>query len=347
MATQHTERTIKAYAAHKSGEPLIVYEYEASPLKATEVEVKIKACGVCASDVDVLAGKYDSFGIYTYPIVCGHEGVGEVTQVGANVSSLKLGDIVGLGVYRNCCGTCDYCAQGDTNVCPQSVMIFTLGNKGCFGEYVRIDARFAFPIPKELPVEYAAPLMCAGATVFAPFYNHNIRPGQTVGVIGIGGLGHLAIQIAKAYGCQVYAFSNSPAKEKECRHFGAHHFINMKDEASRNSAVGKLDYLLMTASGSDVNYAYYLNALKKLGTLVIMGAGGLTDIPVSPAALILGQRSVAGSAAGSIHVYKKMIEFCALHHIHPTIEKFEVKDINKAIERVRSGEVRYRAVIMF
>jgi len=188
--------------------------------------------------------------------------------------------------------------------------------------------------------------MCAGVTVFAPFRNHNIKPGDTVGVCGIGGLGHLALQIGKAFGCEVYAFSGSANKEAECKTLGAHHFINTSDETSKNSAIGKLNFMLMTASGPGVDYKYLMKTLAPNGTLVMMGITGYTDIPVSPLEL-LAQKKLCGSASGSLASYDDMLKFCAFHKIAPVIETWPVKQINDAIQKVKSGEIRYRAVVMF
>jgi uncharacterized zinc-type alcohol dehydrogenase-like protein len=227
-------------------------------------------------------------------------------------------------------------------------MMFALGNKGCLSEHVRINAKFAFAIPESIPFEYAGPLMCAGTTVFAPFRVHNIRPGQTVGVIGIGGLGHLALQIGKAYGCIVYAFSSSTSKEAEARQFGAHHFINTTDAESGKTAVGKLDFLLMTAGGMrGIDWNYLFSTLAPEGTMVLMGAASHEPIPVPPGSVIMGQRRVAGSAAGSVAHTQEMLQFCGLHNIRPQIETFSVSQINEAFKKTRDSNVRYRAVVLF
>jgi len=285
--------------------------------------------------------------MYNYPICAGHEGIGEVASIGSRVTHLKVGQLVGLGVYRSCCGVCSKCAHGLTNVCDQKQLMFAGDAKGCFAETVRIDSKFAFPIPDGIPAESAGPLMCAGVTVFAPFRNHNIKPGDVVGVCGIGGLGHLALQIARAFGCEVYAFSTTSKKEEECKKFGAHYFINTSDEASKNSAIGKVNFLLMTASGPNVDYKYLMRTLAPNGTLILLGVTGMADIAVSPIELLFGQKKLCGSAAGSMACCLDMLKFCAHHQIRPKIETWPVKQINDAIAKVKSGDIRYRAVVIF
>jgi len=285
--------------------------------------------------------------MYEYPIVAGHEGVGIIEVVGSCVSHLKVGDRVGVGIYRECCGNCLDCAEGRTNLCFQKKMMFAGTNKGCFSEHMRLEGKFAFKLPEGIKAEEAGPLMCAGATVFAPFRNHTVKPGQSVGVVGIGGLGHLSLQVARAFGCQVYAFSTSIDKEQECRSLGANIFINTTDPASKASVIGKLDFLMMTASGKGVDYKYLMTTLAPGGKMIVMGASGLEDIPVSPVDLILGQKSLCGSAGGSHAIYIDMLKFCALHNIKPIIQTWPVAQINEAIASVKSGKIRYRAVVNF
>eukprot|EP00743_Colponemidia_sp_Colp-15_P001042 GILK01001148.1.p1 GENE.GILK01001148.1~~GILK01001148.1.p1 ORF type:complete len:343 (-),score=45.04 GILK01001148.1:91-1119(-) len=334
--------TTTGWQAAAPNAPLENGPIDLPPLGENDVEVQMKACGVCFSDVDALSGKYGPF--YKWPMVAGHEGVGVVTTLGSAVTNLKVGDVVGCGVYRNTCGTCRYCADGRSNLCPRKSMMFARSN-GCFSEVLRINCRYAFKIPSGYDMKFAGPLMCAGTTVFAPFVNHNIRPGDRVGVIGIGGLGHLALQIARAWGCQVTAFSSTPDKEAEAKSFGAHHFVSFKDADWTSKAANSLDFLLMTASGGNLDWKGLVRSLDNDGVMVLMGVSH-TDIPVSPVDLILGQRSIAGSAAGSQAVTQQVINFCALHDIKPQIETFPFDQCNEAIERVKANSVRYRAVLL-
>lgn len=345
---EHQPRKIKAWAALEYGADLVPWEFEAAPLMADEVGVEVKACGICLSDVDLLKAKHGAqltaaIG-YTVPMVAGHEGVGIVREVGALVSHLKIGDVVGLGVARGCCRECANCSEGRNNLCPSKVMMFKDGQKGAFSEFMRIKSDWAIKIPSSIPIEKAGPLMCAGTTTFAPFKNWNIRPGQTVGVMGIGGLGHLSLQFAHAFGCEVYALSRGTSKEAEAKSFGAHHFINTEDKAQMDSVTGVLDYLMVTAAGAS-EMGSLTRLLAPNGTLVVIGIVA-PEIKVSLLDLISGQKKVAGVAAGSTACTKEMLKFAALHKIYPKTETFPFSDINKAIKHVQDGHARYRAVLV-
>jgi len=224
--------------------------------------------------------------------------------------------------------------------------MFALGRHGTFTQYSRIKAMFAHPIPDGIAPEHAAPLMCAGVTVFAPFRIHDIKAGESVGVIGIGGLGHLALQFGRALGCNMYAFSATADKEKECRSNGASHFILTSDPESKKSAIGKLDYIIVTTSGGEFDTKYYLDSLASFGKIIFCGAVR-QDITVSPVQLLMGQKSICGSAAGSTGVANDMLRCAAVNKIKPMIEKFNFKDINLAIKKVKDGKVRYRAVCVW
>jgi len=208
-----------------------------------------------------------------------------------------------------------------------------------------IKADWAIKIPDSIPIEKAGPLMCAGTTTYAPFMNWNIRSGQSVGVLGIGGLGHLSLQFAKAYGCEVYALSRGMSKEAESKQFGAHHFVNTEDAAQVKSITGCLDYLMVTAGGPNVDLGGLMSTLAPNGTMVIMGLIG-TEVKLPMMELIMGQKRVVGVAAGSTTTTKEMLKFAALHKIYPQIEQFPFEKINEAIEHVAQGKARYRAVLM-
>ena len=340
--------TVTAFTATEFGEPLVKQTYEAAPLGAGDVTVKVLACGVCASDADILRGKYgkdmtQAMG-YLLPLVAGHEGVGEVTELGATVKHLKVGDRVGLGVYRGACKACDSCATGKDNLCPAKALMFIKGAKGAFADCLRIDAAYAFKVPDGIPTEKAGPLMCAGLTTFAPFKEHNIRPGQRVGVVGLGGLGHLALQFAKAFGCEVSAFSRGTAKKEEVTTFGAHHYVDSGDADAMKGAANSLDYLLLTANGGDADVSKQLALLRPGGKIVCMGLAA-PAITVSLMQLIPRQLSVVGSAAGSSATMREMLAFSALHGIAPMTEDFPFDRVNEALARVVKGDLRYRAVL--
>jgi len=273
----------------EKGKSLELIQFEAEHLQDDEVEVKIIASGICASDIDACKGVYPEQ-LYPYPIIGGHEGVGHVTQTGKLVKHLKVGSAVGLGVYRSTCGACNVCHNGKDNLCGTRQLMFALGQAGSFANYVRIRATHAFPIPDGFDdLEIVGPLMCAGLTTFAPFKNHNIRPGQKVGVLGIGGLGHLAVQFANKWGCEVYALSSSADKTESTKKLGAHHVVNMKEDPELKTIANTLDYILMTGSGGN-NWKVFVNALAPDGKLIIMGNPGYADIPINPLSLLMQQK---------------------------------------------------------
>jgi len=335
---------INGWAVTEKGKSLHLIQFEADPLQDDEVEVKIIASGICASDIDACKGVYPEQ-LYPYPIIGGHEGVGHVTQTGKLVKNLKVGSLVGLGVYRGCCNSCSYCTNGKNNLCGQKSMMFALGQKGTFSDYVRIKGQFAFAIPNGFDdPEIVGPLMCAGLTTFAPFKNHNIRPGEKVGVLGIGGLGHLAVQFAAKWGCEVYALSSSADKTESIKKLGAHHVIDMKQDPELKSIASTLNYILLTAGGA-TNWKVFLNALAPEGKLVVMGNPGYADIPINPLSLLMQQKYICGSAAGSSGVATDMLRFAALHKIVPQCEKFPFSEINEVMAKVKDNKVRYRAVL--
>lgn len=333
-----------AWTCKAAGEAVEYLPLELPAIGETEVRVSVKFCGLCASDISAF-GPHAA--MYKWPLVAGHEGVGIVTEVGSGVKQRREGDRVGLGIYRGSCGDCRWCSMGRDNLCKQKKLMFMQGKSGAFGEVVQIDERYAVPIPDAIPLEYAGPLMCAGTTVFAPFVNHNIRPGDRVGVVGIGGLGHLALRFARAMGCVTTAFSRSDSKKAEAEGFGAKLFVSTGDQEQVKAAAGSQDFLLITASGPDVNWDQLLALLDAGGSLIIMGFTSMAPIPVSPVQLISGQKKVCGSAGGSLHVTKSMLDFVAANQCFPQIEVMPVEQINEAMRKVSQNQVRFRAVLKF
>jgi len=243
-------RTVRAWAARSQGAPLELTNVSLPPLSDDSVEVRILACGLCASDCDALG---PMGALYRHPLVVGHEGVGVVTEVGRLVRHLRAGQRVGIGVYRGACAACLYCTAGQNNLCALKELMFMNGSHGAFAESVRIRADFAIPIPEAIATEHAGPLLCAGVAVFAPFRRHAIQPGARVGVLGIGGLGHLALQVASKMGCEVVALSTSGDKAAAARELGAHRFVNLMREEEIKPVHGTIDYLFVTASGDSVS----------------------------------------------------------------------------------------------
>jgi len=262
------------------------------------------------------------------------------------VKHLKVGSRVGLGVYRDACCACLSCQDGKNNLCHSKMLMFMFKNHGTFSDYVRIKATFAFLIPDGLKdLESVGPLLCAGVTTYAPFKVHNIRPGQKVAVLGIGGLGHLSIKFGHAFGCEIYALSSSADKAESAKQCGAHHFIDMKKDPELKAVANTFDYIMLTGSGPDVNFKALFNALANNGKIIVMGFPGFADIPVSPVAIIMAQKGIVGSASGSSGAALEMLNFAALHNILPLVEKFPFSQVNEVLAKVKANQVRYRAVL--
>lgn len=330
---------IKAYAALAAGQPLEPYEYEPGPLRPDEVEIDVLYCGICHSDLSVLDNEW---GFSQYPVVAGHEVIGVVSALGSQVSRHQLGDYVGLGWHSGYCQQCTFCDSGDHNLCSKAQPTIA-GHHGGFADKVRASANSLVVIPKGLDLASAGPLLCGGITVFNPLVQFDIKPTDQVAVIGIGGLGHLALQFLRAWGCNVTAFTSSEAKRQEALTLGAHHTLNSRDEAEIAAAAGRFDFIISTVN-VPLNWSLYLNTLKAKGRLHFVGAV-LEPIALDAFSLIMGQRSVSGSPVGSPATISKMLEFCQQHQIAPVVERFKFSQINEALARLKTGDVRYRIVL--
>lgn len=330
---------IQGLAAHAAGAELLPYHYEPGTLGAHEVEIAITHCGICYSDLHLIA---NDWGISQYPFIPGHEVVGSVAAVGSEVRQLKIGQRVGLGWQANSCGVCEWCVRGMENLCPASEATCVHRNGG-YADRVRANARFVMPIPDALESEHTAPLLCGGITVYNPLRTNGVNPTSRVGVVGIGGLGHLAIQFARVFGAEVTAFSSSAGKEEEVRALGAHHFVNTRETKSLKEAASTQDFILTTIN-ADQDCGTYIQALRPTGTLCFVG------VPPSPVTtqafpLIAGQRSITGSPIGSPHQLREMLDVAARHGVKATTELFPMAKANEAIEKVKKNKVRYRAVL--
>jgi uncharacterized zinc-type alcohol dehydrogenase-like protein len=330
---------IQGLAAHAAGAELLSYRYDPGKLGAQEVEIAITHCGVCHSDLHLIA---NDWGISQYPFIPGHEIIGKVSAVGSEVKSLEVGQRVGLGWQSNSCGHCEWCMKGQENLCPQAEATCVHRNGG-YADRVRANNRFVVPIPDALDSDPAAPLLCAGITVYNPMRLNGINPSSRVGVVGIGGLGHLAIQFARAFGAEVTAFSTSPAKEKEARALGAQQFVNSLESKAMKDASGSQDFILTTVN-ADQDWNAYLQCLRPNGTLWFVG---VPPKPVSVQAfpLISGLRTIGGSPVGSPSRLREMLDVAARHGIKATTELFPMAKANEAIEKVKKSKVRYRAVL--
>ena len=330
---------IHGLAVHAAGAQLLPYKYAVSEIAPTDVEVSITHCGVCHSDVHLID---NDWGISKYPFIPGHEIVGTVTQIGDLVRDRKVGERVGIGWQADSCGICEWCRQGDEHLCPKGQPT-CVGRHGGYADSVRVNSRFAIPVPEVLDSENVAPLLCGGITVYSPLRNHLARPASRVGVVGIGGLGHMGLQFARAFGCEVTAFSTSKDKEAEARNLGAQHFVNTRDTAAIKKVAGSLDLILSTVS-ADQDFQAYVNILRPKGVLCMLGASP-SNISVSPFSLLSGDRAVAGSNIGSPSVLHEMLNVAARHNIKAITESFAMKDANEAIAKVKKNQVRYRAVL--
>jgi alcohol dehydrogenase (NADP+) len=346
-------RTINAYAASANGQPVKPWQYVSRPLGVEDVEIKISHCGICGSDIHTLDG---GWGPFNEPVVAGHEIVGEVTQVGPDVKGLKVGDRVGVGAQVWAClnkdpkTPCKPCAIGADAYCARNIwtynMVYPDGSKsyGGYADYVRVLESYAFKIPDNIPSDVAAPLLCAGATVFTPFKEAGVKAGDRVGVIGIGGLGHLGIQFAKAMGATVVAFSRSANKEAEVRALGADEFVNYSDAEQAKAAAGSVDKLLLTADANGMPYDLFLSFLAFRGTLIMVGLPN-DKVNFHAFSVVAKGAKFTGSAIGSIADIKDMLKLASEKNVRPVIQKLPMSEVNKGIEMVRNGSVRYRVVL--
>lgn len=330
---------IQGLAAHAAGAELLPFRYEPGELGPQEVEIAITHCGICHSDLHLIT---NDWGISQYPFIPGHEIVGTVAAIGAEVKSLSVGQRVGLGWQSNSCGQCEWCTRGMENLCAHAEST-CVRRHGGYANRVRGNVRFVFPIPEALESENAAPLLCGGITVYNPLRTHGVNPSSRVGVIGIGGLGHLAVQFARVFGAEVTAFSTSTAKEATAREMGAHRFVNTRETRALREVAGSLDFIISTVN-ADQDWGIYIQALRPTGTLCFVG---VLPSPVSLQTfpLISGVRTVTGSPIGPPARIREMLDVAARHGVKAHTERFPMTKANEAIEKVRKNKVRYRAVL--
>ena len=330
---------IKAYAATEPKGKFEPFEFEAGELGDEHVEIKVHSCGICHSDLSMLN---NDWGMSAYPFVGGHEAVGEIVAVGKNVKGLQVGDKVGLGWNSETCGFCEQCVAGYQINCP-TLEGTIVGRHGGFADRVRCHWQWAIKLPETMDMLKAGPLFCGGITVFNPFVQDNIRPTDKVGVVGIGGLGHLALQFADKWGCEVTAFTSHLSKTDELKKLGADYIVDSRSEEELTKLVGKFDMILVTVNVS-LNWQAYMKALAPKGKLHMVGAV-LEPMPIGAFSLIMHQKSLTGTATGSPQVVAKMLEFCARHNIETVTEVYKMSQINKAFEHLESGKARYRIVL--
>jgi len=331
--------TIKALAAFGAKQSLKPFEYNPGPLGSEQVEIAVESCGICHSDLSMLD---NDWGMTTYPFVPGHEVIGKVVALGDHTKRVKIGDRVGLGWFSGSCGECAQCLSGNQNLCLKAEATI-VGRHGGFAARVRANWAWVSPMPEGIDVSKAGPLLCGGITVFNPIVQCGIKPTDSVAVIGIGGLGHMALKFLRAWGCDVTAFTTSDSKREEALRLGAHRTLNSRSADELAQAAGSFDFILNTTN-ADLDWNTYIAALKPKGRLHTVGA---VPSPIALAAfpMILGQKSLSGSPLGSPATTDTMLAFSARHGIAPTTEFFPMSRANDALEHLRSGKARYRIVL--
>ncbi|CAB4950771.1 unannotated protein [freshwater metagenome] len=339
--------TASAYGATSVSDPLEPLTIERRELGATDVHIDIKFCGICHSDIHFARGEW---GEIEYPLVPGHEIAGIVKAVGPDVSKFQVGDRVGVGCMVDSCGECSACEKGEEQYCiPGSTQTYGMKDEdgtvtqGGYSSDVVVKEGFVLSIPDEIELDAAAPLLCAGITTYSPLHHWKAGPGKKVGVVGMGGLGHMAVKIAHAMGAEVTVLSRTLSKEEDGKKLGADHYYATEDEATFEQLGGTFDLIINTVSAK-IEIDKFLGLLAIDGTVVNVGAPP-EQLPVNAFNLIGGRKSFAGSMIGGIAETQQMLDFCAEKGIAPEIEKIGADGINDAWERVLSSDVRYRFVI--
>jgi uncharacterized zinc-type alcohol dehydrogenase-like protein len=328
---------IQAQAVFGSGQSFKPFKYDLPKLGPHDVLIDITHCGLCYSDVHLID---DDWSISRFPLVPGHEIIGRVVDVGTEVNDLEVGARVGVGWQSGSCLSCDLCNIGDETLCQEKKRTCVEGHGG-FADKIVVDGRFAYPIPDKLDSAEAAPLLCAGITVYSPFKIFGIQAPMKIGVIGIGGLGHLALQFGKAFGCEVTAITSSPSKSQDALKLGASHTLVISDDLKKHA--NSFDFVLCTTH-ADLDWNLMISLVKPRGHFCFVGLPK-SELKFKARFLVSGGRSVCGSGTGSRHLMKEMLEFAARHDIKPQIERFSMRDLNLALERLRSGHARYRIVL--
>jgi uncharacterized zinc-type alcohol dehydrogenase-like protein len=338
----------RGYAAQGATTPLAPFDFERREPGAHDVLIEILYCGVCHSDIHQARNEWENS---IYPMVPGHEIVGRVARVGAEVTRFREGDLAGVGCFVDSCRTCENCRDGEEQHCQKHLASTYNGTEmdertptyGGYSNQIVVDENYTLKIPAGLSPETVAPLLCAGITTYSPLRHFNVGAGQRVGIVGLGGLGHMGVKLAASMGAEVTVFSTSPAKEADARRLGAHHFVVTKDPQNLEPLAGTFHFILDTVSAAhDLNM--YLNLLRRDATMVLVGA------PEKPAevnafALISNGRKLAGSMIGGIRETQEMLDYCAERNVASDVEVIGIDSINEAYERTIKGDVRYRFVI--
>ena len=341
----------RAYAASSASSGLAPANIRRRAVRPQDVQLGVLFCGVCHSDLHQVRSEWQNTLPTVYPCVPGHEIVGRVTKAGSAVRKFKEGDLAAVGCMVDSCRTCSACRDGQEQFC-EGYATFTYNSPdkhlggvtyGGYSDSLVVDEAFALRVPDQADLAGTAPLLCAGITTYSPLRHWNVRKGQKVGVVGLGGLGHMAVKLANAFGGRVVVFTTSPRKAEDAIRLGAHDVVVSKNAAEMQKQAGSFDFILDTVSAvHDLNA--YLSLLKRDGTLAMVGAPE-TPLPVGVFNLILGRRRLAGSLIGGIRETQEMLDFCAEHGITSDVEVIPIQKINEAYDRLVKGDVKYRFVI--
>lgn len=338
---------VNAYAAQSVGASLAPFNIERREPGPNDVQIEILYCGVCHSDIHQVR---DEWGGSIFPMVPGHEIVGRITAVGESVTSFSIGDLAGVGCFVDSCRACPSCLANEEQYCDTGLVGTYNGRDktgnptyGGYSTRIVVDEKYTLHVSEKLPIEGVAPLLCAGITTYSPLKHWKIGKGHKVAVVGLGGLGHMAVKFAASFGADVTVLSTSKSKEQDALNLGAHHFAVTRDPAAMKKLAGSFDFILSTISAQH-DYNEYLGLLTLNGTMVVVG------IPPQPStvqafSLIGKRRSLAGSMIGGIKETQEMLDYCAEHNIVSDVEVIKASEINTAYERMLKGDVRYRFVI--
>ncbi len=329
---------VKGYAAKAVDQPLKRFSYTLPKLGENDIQVDITHCGLCHTDIHAIN---DLYGLTSYPFVPGHEIVGHVSQLGSAVTSVAVGDRVGLGWQGKSCGKCEYCLSGEEQLCRQIADCGTWDPYGGFSTSIVVDHRFAYHLPDQMPSEVAAVMMCAGISVYAPLQRYRAEGPQKLAILGLGGLGHLALQFAHALGYQVTAISTSPGKRDQALAFGADDFFATSDRATYLDHIFYYDLVLCTAPGK-LPWNILLNIPKKRGRIVMVS---FPEIEMNPTDLVAHDLSITGSFLGNRLTMREMLDFAQTHAIQPVVEMMPMHKVNQAILRMKQNKARYRIVL--
>ena len=341
---------VKAYSATSAKSQLSPATIPRRDPTENDVEMEILFCGICHSDLHSVRNEWSEFAETEYPIVPGHEIIGRITNIGSGVTKFKKGDIVGVGCLVDSDGTCENCKEGLEQFCPERILTYNSPDKhlggvtlGGYSEKIVVDERFILRIPTNLDLASAAPLLCAGITTFSPLRHWGVKAGQKVGVVGLGGLGHMCVKLAHAFGAHVAVFTTSPEKKEDAMRLGADEVILSRNANEMEKHAGTFNFILDTVSAKhDINA--YLGLLARDGNLTLVGAPP-EPMGVAAFALIGGRHSLSGSAIGGIAETQEMLDFCGAHNITSDVEVIPIQKVNEAYERMLKGDVKYRFTI--